>query len=122
MWRSYSDEGVPIRFQFARLISKDGIGLAISDLAMVLSCFMAVGIQKTILTFRLNRKIGYTLQHVWQAVFLGVAIYWVFYKDWPWVRVDTSSRKIHKFIVQSILIGPIGLFCTPCNYHADENA
>ncbi|TPX42209.1 hypothetical protein SeLEV6574_g05707 [Synchytrium endobioticum] len=86
MWKSYAEE-------------------AISDFAMVSSCFMAVCIQRAILVFRFNRKIGYILQHVWQAAFLGVAIFWVFYRNWPWVQSGffvlhaiTMLMKMHSYL------------------------
>ncbi|TPX37431.1 hypothetical protein SmJEL517_g00683 [Synchytrium microbalum] len=105
MWKSWSEKGVPVGFQFARLISRDGIGLALSDFAMVLSCFTVVGIQKLIVTFKLPRGAGLLLQHIWDSFFLGFAVSWVFYKDWPWVQSGffvlhaiTMLMKMHSYL------------------------
>ncbi|KAI8075270.1 MBOAT, membrane-bound O-acyltransferase family-domain-containing protein [Gongronella butleri] len=83
----YEDEGIPLTLDFYRLFSKDAWVLLISDVTMVTVTIASVPFSKLIVKGYLPYdSIGVILQHVGQTLFLCVAIYWVFHRDWPWVQ------------------------------------
>ncbi|KAJ3097739.1 hypothetical protein HDU96_000284 [Phlyctochytrium bullatum] len=78
-------EGTPMRLRFLYYISHDGLVLALSDAVLVGSCFLVVPFQWLVLK-GLPLRQAYAIQHVWQAVWFGAVIGWVFVRDWPWVQ------------------------------------
>lgn len=85
VYRNWSQSGLPVRLYLFTVFSQDAVNLAISDAVMVTSTFAIVLLQKLVVKGWINDKIGYVLHHLWQACWFATWIYWVVYKDWPWV-------------------------------------
>jgi sterol O-acyltransferase len=72
---------------FGRLISTDVLVLALSDAIMVGSMFVCVPFVKGLVNGWYGYYwVGAALQHAWQCVFLGMAIWWGFHRQWYWVQ------------------------------------
>lgn len=72
---------------FGRLITGDALVLAVSDAIMVGSMFVCVPFVKGLVNGWYGYYwVGVTLQHAWQCVFLGMAIWWGFHRQWYWVQ------------------------------------
>ncbi|KAH8555602.1 MBOAT, membrane-bound O-acyltransferase family-domain-containing protein [Umbelopsis sp. PMI_123] len=85
--RCYEQEGILLSLGFFRLFSKDGLALLVSDFAMISMTLFSVPFSKLMLWGWLPYdSIGFILQHIFQALFLFVNIYWTFWRDWPWVQ------------------------------------
>ncbi|KAI5476326.1 hypothetical protein MNV49_007839 [Pseudohyphozyma bogoriensis] len=102
----YHEAGVVWGMRFATLISEDAKMLAVSDGVMVLSTILCVPFVQLI-----NRRwlsyywTGAVIQHVAQALFLGLAVRWTFYRSWPWVQSGFMTlhslsllMKVHSYI------------------------
>lgn len=76
-----------LSFTFGRLITRDAWVLALSDFIMVASMFVCVpfvkGLQRG--TYRYYWT-GVVIQHAWQTMFLGMAVWWGWYRQWYWVQ------------------------------------
>ena len=84
-WKIWKTHG-SIRTQLLQRMSQDGTGLFISDLVLILSCFVSLFIIKLIHKRWLPLRISTWIQHVWQSAWFASCISWVFYKDWPWIQ------------------------------------
>ncbi|KAF9580708.1 hypothetical protein BGW38_002529, partial [Lunasporangiospora selenospora] len=86
--------------------SQDAIGLAFSDMGLILATFVAYFLSKVISKGWIRYKItGMVIQHCVQLIFLLFAIVWTIWKDWPWVQSGfftlhaiTMLMKIHSYI------------------------
>ncbi|KAJ3205587.1 hypothetical protein HDU67_008768, partial [Dinochytrium kinnereticum] len=88
-YHNFRLEGAPVRLRFLYYISHDGLVLALSDAVLVASCFLVVPLQWAVL-WGLPLRQAYAVQHIWQAVWFGAVIGWVFYRDWPWLYSPES--------------------------------
>jgi sterol O-acyltransferase len=95
--QSWEDNRTPLSWTFGRLITGDALVLAISDGLMVLTMFLCVPFVKVcrnVITKgqALQHRVfsyyytGLIIQHMFQAVYLGIAIWWGYYRDWYWVQ------------------------------------
>ncbi|KAI8089810.1 membrane bound O-acyl transferase [Halteromyces radiatus] len=83
----YHQEGILLTSNFFRLFSKDALTLLISDLVMVSITLFSVPFSKLLVKGVLHYETtGVILQHFCQALFLFGSVYWVFWRDWPWVQ------------------------------------
>lgn len=72
---------------FGRLITGDALVLAISDAIMVGSMFVCVPFVKGLVNGWYGYYwVGVAIQHAWQCVFLGMAVWWGFHRQWYWVQ------------------------------------
>lgn len=76
---SYDATGSILGLTFGRLISRDGLVLAISDAILVastsLSFFFIKAIQRGWIRYN---AVGLTIQHVLQGFFLAIPVFWAF--------------------------------------------
>ncbi|KAJ3195927.1 hypothetical protein HK101_010606 [Irineochytrium annulatum] len=79
-------EGFPLRVHFLFYISHDGLVLALSDLVLIATCFLCVPLQWCVMSGALSIRSAYLVQHLWQAVWFGCVVGWVFVRNWPWVQ------------------------------------
>ncbi|KAJ3124414.1 H(+)-transporting V0 sector ATPase subunit a [Nowakowskiella sp. JEL0407] len=86
LYQNWRIEGTPLKLSFFYHISKDGFGLALSDLALILSCFTSVLITELFVFGGIPRAAILPIQHAWQLSWFSFCVYWVFYRDWPWVQ------------------------------------
>lgn len=76
---SYSINGTILGLTFGKLISKDGLVLALSDLVLVSSTFISYFYIKLILKGWLKyNSFGIGLQHFIQGFFLAIPVLWAF--------------------------------------------
>lgn len=79
--RCYEQEGILLSLSFFRLFSKDGLALLVSDLTMVSMTLFSVPFSKLVLWGWLPyNNVGFYAQHLCQALFLFVNIYWTFWR------------------------------------------
>ena len=77
--RSVERTGLPLNFEFASMISRDAITLAISDGVLVLNTALCVPFAKAVAKGWLKYyPLGLVLQHLWQCAVLGIAVTWTF--------------------------------------------
>ncbi|RUS33399.1 hypothetical protein BC938DRAFT_471890 [Jimgerdemannia flammicorona] len=87
MIRNVEQEGTLLSLSLFSLFSKDAVTLMISDFTMVTLTVGAVVYAKLLVWGWLQYySVGMALQHSLQAAFLGMNIYWTFFRDWPWVQ------------------------------------
>ncbi|KAJ9120197.1 hypothetical protein QFC22_003097 [Naganishia vaughanmartiniae] len=104
-----------LSFTFGRLITRDGWVLAISDFIMVASMFICVPFVKGLKngTYRYYWT-GAVIQHLWQTAFLGVVIWWGWYRQWYWVQAGflvlhalSSMMKMHSYCAHNGMLSDI---------------
>ncbi|KAI0630563.1 MBOAT-domain-containing protein [Trametes polyzona] len=96
--RSIETTGYPLDFQFASMISRDAITLALSDAVLVLNTGLCVPFAKAISKGWIRYYwTGIILQHLWQTVVLATAITWTFNRQWPWVQ--SGFFTLHSFVM-----------------------
>lgn len=77
--RSHEEHGYFLPFAFARKISQDAITLAISDFILVASTGLCVPFAQAVAKGRVRYYwTGVIIQHMLQAILLGIAITWTF--------------------------------------------
>ena len=77
--RSMETHGWPLNFEFASMISRDAITLAISDGVLVLNTALCVPFAKAVAKGWLKYyPLGLVLQHLWQCAVLSIAVTWTF--------------------------------------------
>ncbi|CAO3586408.1 unnamed protein product [Absidia cylindrospora] len=83
----YQQEGILLSLNFYNLISEDALALLISDCVMVSLTMLSVPYSKLLVKGVLRYETaGVWIQHICQVVFICCSIYWVFWRDWPWVQ------------------------------------
>ena len=76
---SLDETGYPLSLAFATLFSKDALSLAISDAVLVSSTALSVVLVKMMKNGWIRYyPTGMFIQHIYQALTLGVAINWTF--------------------------------------------
>ena len=92
---SYEKQGYPIELAFAAMFSQDAITLALSDGVLVLSTgfcvLLATALKKDIINYYYT---GVTLQHTFQALVLGVAVFWTFNRYACFLRFRAHRRLL----------------------------
>lgn len=103
---SLEANGYALSFAFATMFSRDAIVLALSDAVLVLSTVLCVPFA-TMINQRWLRysSTGVVIQHIFQAIILGVAVVWTYHRQWPWVQSGfltlhsfTMIMKVHSYI------------------------
>lgn len=113
--RSVERTGSPLNFEFATMISRDAITLALSDAALVLTTGLCVPFAKAVAKGWINYyRFGVIIQHLWQCAVLAFAITWTFNRyvshllitrrhcslalcsQWPWVQ--SGFLTLHSFV------------------------
>ncbi|EOR04762.1 Cytoplasmic dynein 1 intermediate chain 1 [Wallemia ichthyophaga EXF-994] len=103
---TYDATGSILGLNFGRLISRDGLVLAISDAILVastcLSFLFIKAIQRGWISYN---AVGLSIQHVLQLFFLAIPVFWAFQRNWPWVQSGfltlhslTMIMKIHSYM------------------------
>ncbi|KAJ9121020.1 hypothetical protein QFC24_005001 [Naganishia onofrii] len=104
-----------LSFTFGRLITRDGWVLAVSDFIMVASMFVCVPFVKGLKngTYRYYWT-GAIIQHLWQTAFLGIVIWWGWYRQWYWVQAGflvlhalSSMMKMHSYCAHNGMLSDI---------------
>ncbi|KAJ3086289.1 hypothetical protein HK102_013327 [Quaeritorhiza haematococci] len=85
-WKSWREDGVPLRLGFFYFMTKDGWGLFKSDMGLIASCFTVVPIAWLIERGWIPLKAAHVVQHTWQTLWFGFMVSWVFIQDWPWLQ------------------------------------
>ena len=85
--QSWEENRTPLSWNFGRLITRDVLVLAFSDFLMMALMFLCVPFVKALQHqwFSYN-YIGIVLQHTFQALYLGIAIWWGYHREWYWVQ------------------------------------
>ncbi|OCH96310.1 MBOAT-domain-containing protein [Obba rivulosa] len=79
--------GYALEMAFAKMFSRDALGLAMADAVLVLSTAICVPFAKAVSHGLINyNHAGVVLQHLWQTMVLFIAITWTFNRQWPWVQ------------------------------------
>ncbi|TIC70439.1 MBOAT-domain-containing protein [Wallemia mellicola] len=105
---SYDATGSLLGLTFGRLISRDGVVLAISDAVLVCSTSISFVFIKAIQHgwIRYN-VIGLTIQHIVQVFFLAIPVFWSCQRNWPWVQSGFltlhSLTMIMKVLIHSYM-------------------
>lgn len=77
--RSMETHGWPLNFEFASMITSDGLTLALSDAVLVLNTGLCVPFAKAVSKGWIRYYwAGIVIQHLWQCAVLFVAITWTF--------------------------------------------
>lgn len=77
--RSMETHGWPLNFEFASMITSDGLTLALSDAVLVLNTGLCVPFAKAVSNGWIKYYwLGLVIQHLWQCAVLFVAITWTF--------------------------------------------
>lgn len=93
---SWEDNGTPLSWNFGRLITGDALVLALSDFLMVLGQFFCVPFAKGLIARRYKYHwVGVVIQHTYQTLYLGVAIWWGFHRQWYWVQAGFLVLRKH---------------------------
>ncbi|KAG8923322.1 hypothetical protein FRC02_011219 [Tulasnella sp. 418] len=103
---SFEQTGSPLSLSFAQLFSKDAVSLALSDAVLVSSTALAVPFVKLIKNGWIRYMwTGVILQHIYQALMLGIAVQWTFNRQWEWVQSGfftlhclVMMMKVHSYI------------------------
>lgn len=84
---SWQQEGTPLSWKFGRLITGDVLVLAFADLLMVLGQFFCVPFVQGLISRRYRYHwAGVIIQHTYQTLYLGGAIWWGWARQWYWVQ------------------------------------
>nr|XP_019049785.1 sterol O-acyltransferase [Kwoniella bestiolae CBS 10118]OCF28715.1 sterol O-acyltransferase [Kwoniella bestiolae CBS 10118] len=85
--QSWEENRTPLSWTFGRLITGDALVLAISDILMVLTMFVCVPFVKGLQNrwYRYHWT-GLILQHTFQTIYLGTAVWWGWHRQWYWVQ------------------------------------
>ncbi|TIA87734.1 hypothetical protein E3P99_03020 [Wallemia hederae] len=103
---SYDATGSLLGLTFGKLISRDGLVLAISDAILVASTSLSFIFIKVVQRgwIRYN-TVGLAIQHILQVFFLAIPVFWAFQRNWPWVQSGfltlhslTMIMKIHSYM------------------------
>ena len=93
--RSVEQTGSPLNFRFASMMSRDAVTLALSDAVLVLSTgfcvLLATALKKDIINYYYT---GVMLQHTFQALVLGVAVFWTFNRYACFLRFRAHRRLL----------------------------
>ncbi|KAI1793521.1 MBOAT-domain-containing protein [Ganoderma leucocontextum] len=96
--RSMETHGWPLNFEFASMITSDGLTLALSDAVLVLNTGLCVPLAKAISKGWIKYLwLGLIIQHLWQCAVLAVAVNWTFNRHWPWVQ--SGFLTLHSFVM-----------------------
>lgn len=88
--RYFEQEGTIISLGFFRLFSKDGLALLLSDIIMVSTTLASVPFAKLLLWSLPYEPLGVILQHIGQAAFLAISIYWIF---WRYIKPHDETAR-----------------------------
>ncbi|WWC91037.1 uncharacterized protein L201_005977 [Kwoniella dendrophila CBS 6074] len=113
--QSWEINRTPLSWTFGRLITRDAWVLAISDLVMVLAMFFCVPFVKGLQ----NKWYSYTwtgliIQHSFQTLYLGVAVWWGYHRQWYWVQSGflvlhamSSLMKMHSYMSHNGMLATV---------------
>ncbi|KAF8915988.1 MBOAT, membrane-bound O-acyltransferase family-domain-containing protein [Mucidula mucida] len=95
---SWESHGSPLNLQFATLLSRDAMTLAISDAVLVGSTALCVPFAKAISKGWIRYYwTGVVIQHTFQTTVLFIAVKWTFNRQWPWVQ--SGFLTLHSLVM-----------------------
>ncbi|WWC72925.1 uncharacterized protein I206_106889 [Kwoniella pini CBS 10737] len=113
--QSWEENRTPLSWNFGRLITGDALVLAVSDLIMVLAMFFCVpfvkGLQYRWYTYGWT---GLFIQHTFQTLYLGAAVWWGWHRQWYWVQSGflvlhalSSMMKMHSYMAHNGMLATV---------------
>ncbi|ODN97324.1 sterol O-acyltransferase [Cryptococcus wingfieldii CBS 7118] len=112
---SWETNRTPLSWTFGRLITGDALVLAISDGIMVLSMFLCVPFVKALQYgwFDYNWT-GSIIQHVFQSLYLAIAVWWGYHRQWYWVqsgflvlREYPDTMQMHSYMAHNGMLATV---------------
>ncbi|KAJ5170662.1 uncharacterized protein N7500_003445 [Penicillium coprophilum] len=85
-WRTYGS--IWGKNEIIRLmLDKDVMVLGLTDLLLCWSTGFCLLLQRVVLKGHIRwNGLGWIIQNIWQTTYLGVVIWWTYYRDWPWTH------------------------------------
>ncbi|OQE42393.1 hypothetical protein PENCOP_c004G04436 [Penicillium coprophilum] len=85
-WRTYGS--IWGKNEIIRLmLDKDVMVLGLTDLLLCWSTGFCLLLQRVVLKGYIRwNGLGWIIQNIWQTTYLGVVIWWTYYRDWPWTH------------------------------------
>ncbi|WVQ63720.1 uncharacterized protein L199_001873 [Kwoniella botswanensis] len=113
--QSWEENRTPLSWTFGRLITGDALVLAISDIIMVLTMFICVpfvkGLQNRWYKYYWT---GVIIQHTFQTIYLGTAVWWGWHRQWYWVQSGflvlhsmSSMMKMHSYMSHNGMLATV---------------
>ncbi|WRT69249.1 uncharacterized protein IL334_006233 [Kwoniella shivajii] len=113
--QSWEENRTPLSWNFGRLITGDALVLALSDLIMVLAMFFCVpfvkGLQNRWFSYHWT---GLIIQHTFQTLYLGTAVWWGYHRQWYWVQSGflvlhamSSMMKMHSYMSHNGMLATV---------------
>ncbi|WVQ74464.1 hypothetical protein IAR50_004065 [Cryptococcus sp. DSM 104548] len=112
---SWEENRTPLSWTFGRLITGDALVLAISDGIMVLSMFLCVPFVKALQYGWLEYNwTGSVIQHVFQSLYLAIAVWWGYHRQWYWVQSGflvlhamSCMMKMHSYMAHNGMLATV---------------
>ncbi|KAI8819801.1 hypothetical protein BJ741DRAFT_683541, partial [Chytriomyces cf. hyalinus JEL632] len=92
-WQTFVRTGSPFDMSLAIQMSERGIELAISDLLMIISCFMVVPLVKLVQHKILPMTAAPLMSWIWLGLWFSTAVLWALYNNWGWTQ--SGAFTIH---------------------------
>ncbi|WVR08896.1 hypothetical protein IAU60_005955 [Kwoniella sp. DSM 27419] len=115
--QSWEDNHTPLSWTFGRLITGDALVLAISDGVMVSLMLLCVPFVKALQYQYLSYyNTGLIIQHTFQFLYLAVAVWWGWHRQWYWVQSGflvlhamSSMMKMHSYMAHNGMLATVYL-------------
>jgi sterol O-acyltransferase len=97
--RSWEANRTPLSWKFGKLITGDALVLALADGLMTIGQFFCVPFVKGLIARGYRYYwVGLVIQHTYQTLYLGVAIWIGVHRQWYWVQAGfLVLRKLSNF-------------------------
>ncbi|WWD21187.1 hypothetical protein CI109_105671 [Kwoniella shandongensis] len=113
--QSWEENRTPLSWNFGRLITGDALVLALSDLLMVTVMLVCVPFVKALqYQWFSYYPTGLIIQHVFQAIYLGTAVWWGYHRQWYWVQSGflvlhsmSSMMKMHSYMSHNGMLATV---------------
>ncbi|TPX76989.1 hypothetical protein CcCBS67573_g01734 [Chytriomyces confervae] len=92
-WQTFVRTGSPFDMSLAIQMSERGTELAISDLLMILSCFMVFPMVKLVQYKILPVASAPLMSWIWLGLWFSTAVLWALYNNWGWTQ--SGAFTIH---------------------------
>lgn len=98
--KNFSTHGTLVSLRLAVQMSKNGVELVASDIAMVASMFICIPIMKLIVAAPLPRFFVTATYLAYELVWLSLWVTWVVYNEWEWTQSGAFTMHIISMLMK----------------------
>lgn len=99
-WKHYNATGLPFSSRTYIMMTQNGYGCLLADLAMLATMFPVIILQSIVAHTSLPLWLAQLLQHLYQAAWFATFICYAVFQDWGWLQTGAFTLHLTSMLMK----------------------